>query len=127
MIADGNLIRGTMSEEEERFAWGYGFLLQLGDDLQDIKADKEKKHMTIMSQLAGKYHLDKIVNKLINLTIYVVDNAKCFVCKSPNELKELIKNNCNYMVLFAIIDNKEYFSKEYINEINDYLPFTIEF
>ena len=127
VIADGNLIRGTMSEEEERFAWGYGFLLQLGDDLQDIKADKEKKHMTIMSQLAGKYHLDKIVNKLINLTIYVADNAKCFVCKNPNELKELIKNNCNYMVLFAIIDNKEYFSKEYINEINNYLPFTIEF
>lgn len=127
VIADGNLIRGEMTESEEMFSWGYGFLLQLGDDLQDIKDDLKNNHITIMSQLAGKYYLDTIVNKLINLTIKVVDDAACFVCKNANELKELIKNNCIYMILFAIVDNKEYFTQEYLESIKSYLPFTIEF
>lgn len=127
VIADGNLIRGEMTKNEEMFSCGYGFLLQLGDDLQDIKDDLKNDHITIMSQLAGKYYLDAIVNKLINLTIKVVDDAECFVCKNTNELKELIKNNCIYMILFAIIDNKEYFTQEYLENIKNYLPFTIEF
>lgn len=127
VIADGNLIRGEMTKNEEMFSCGYGFLLQLGDDLQDIKDDLKNDHITIMSQLAGKYYLDAIVNKLINLTIKVVDDAECFVCKNTNELKELIKNNCIYMILFAIIDNKEYFTHEYLENIKNYLPFTIEF
>ncbi len=99
VIADGNLIRGEMTKNEEMFSCGYGFLLQLGDDLQDIKDDLKNDHITIMSQLAGKYYLDAIVNKLINLTIKVVDDAECFVCKNTKELKELIKNNC--IVLYA--------------------------
>lgn len=127
VIVDGNLIRGEMTKSEEMFSWGYGFLLQLGDDLQDIKDDLKNNHTTIMSQLAGKYYLDAIVNKLINLTIKVVDDAECFVCKNANELKELIKNNCIYMILFAIVDNKEYFSQEYLECVKNYLPFTIEF
>ena len=127
VIADGNLIRGEMTKSEELFSYGYGFLLQLGDDLQDIKDDMENNHITIMSQLAGKYELDAVANKLINLTLKVVDDAECFVCKNSTELKELIKNNCIYMVLFAIVDNKEYFSKDYIDNIEVYLPFTLEY
>lgn len=127
VIADGNLIRGCMSENEAKFSYGYGFLLQLGDDLQDIKVDKENNHMTVMSQLTGKYKLDCIVNKLINLTINVVDEAECFICKKHKELKELIKNNCNYMVLFAVVENKEYFSEEYVDKVQKYLPFTLEY
>ena len=127
VIADGNLIRGRMTESEEIFAYGYGFLLQLGDDLQDIKDDMSNNHITLMSQLAGRYYLDSIVNKLINLTIKVVDDAECFVCKNTVELKELIKNNCIYMILFAVVDNKEYFTENYINQISMYLPFTLEY
>ena len=127
VIADGNLIRGRMTKSEEIFAYGYGFLLQLGDDLQDIKDDMSNNHITLMSQLAGKYYLDSIVNKLLNLTIKVVDDAECFVCKNTVELKELIKNNCIYMILFAVVDNKEYFTENYINQISMYLPFTLEY
>lgn len=127
VIADGNLIRGKMSEKEAEFSYGYGFLLQLGDDLQDIKSDKENEHITVMPQLAGLYKLDSIANKLINFTIKVIDDAECFVCKNDTELKNLIKNNCNYMVLFAIVDNKEYFSEKYIETIDEYLPFTLEY
>ncbi|WP_346878237.1 MULTISPECIES: hypothetical protein [unclassified Clostridium] len=127
VIVDGYLINGSLNKEEEIFTYGYGFLLQLCDDLQDVRIDYENKHMTIMSQLAGKYHLDNIVNKLINLTIHVLDDATCFKGENIEDLKKLIKDNCILMIIFAIVMNKNYFSKEYVKEISKYLPFTISY
>jgi len=127
VLADGYLIRGTLTEEEEDFAYGYGFLLQLCDDLQDVKSDLENNHMTVMSQLATKYPLDVMTNKLINLTIDVVDNARCFKDKNSSELRKLIKDNCINMILFAIADNEDYFSKAYIEEISKILPFRMSY
>lgn len=127
VIVDGYLINGSLTRDEEIFTYGYGFLLQLCDDLQDVKVDYENKHMTIMSQLAGKYKLDNIVNKLINLTIHVLDDATCFKGKNINEVKKLIKDNCILMIIFAIVMNKDYFSKEYIKEVSKYLPFTLSY
>ncbi len=127
VIVDGYLIRGELTVEEEIFTYGYGFLLQLCDDLQDVKGDCENNHMTIMSQLAGRYNLDNIVNKLINLTIYVVDEASCFKGENIEELKKLIKDNCLLMIIFAVVMNKGYFSDKYAKEISKYLPFTLSY
>lgn len=127
VLADGYLIRGDLTTDEAIFAYGYGFLLQLCDDLQDVSDDLENNHMTVMSQLAGRYHLDSIATKLINLTINVVDNAQCFVTPNSEDLKDLIKNNCINLVLFAIATNRKYFSKEYIKTIEPFLPFTFRY
>ena len=127
VIADGYLVTGKMDNKEELFSYGYGFLLQLCDDLQDIRVDKENNHITLMSQLAGNYKLDSLANKLINLTENIVNNAECFKCKNSKELKDLIKSNCIYMILFAVVDNKEYFSERYIDNVTEYLPFSLEY
>lgn len=127
VLADAYLINGSLTKEEEFFSYGYGFFLQLCDDLQDIKKDLENSHMTIMAQLAGKYPLDSITNKLINLVYTVVDEAECFKYSKSHELKKLIKDNCIQMILFAIVDNREYYSKEYINTIEKYLPFRLSY
>ncbi|MEG1254942.1 hypothetical protein [Clostridium sp.] len=127
VIVDGYLINGDLTRDEEVFTYGYGFLLQLCDDLQDVKIDYKNQHMTIMSQLAGKYDLDTVVNKLINLTVYVIDEANCFKGENNLELKKLIKDNCLLMIIFAIAMSREYFSKEYVKEISKYLPFTLSY
>jgi len=125
VLVDGYLIRGTLTKEEEEFCLGYGFLLQIADDLQDVKEDLKNKHMTIMSQLAGKYDLDPLSNKLINFTLDFMDNHNCI--KNKNTLKELIKNNCIMLILFSIVLSKEYFSDKYVEKIEGYLPFTIKY
>lgn len=127
VLADGYLIRGSLAKDEEVFAYGYGFFLQLCDDLQDVKTDIENNHMTIMSQLASNYNLDLIASKLINLTLHVIDNAKCFNCSMENELRNLIKCNCINMIMIAIANSKEFFTKEYIKDIEEFLPFTLKY
>ncbi|ADL50909.1 hypothetical protein [Clostridium cellulovorans] len=125
VLADGYLVRGDLNTEEETFAFGYGFILQLCDDLQDIKSDIENNNCTIFSQLAGNYPLDSLVNKLINLIITLLDNAECFAAPDVDGLKTLIKDNCLYLIIFAVTDNRKYFSKDYINFIEEFSPFTL--
>lgn len=125
VLADGYLINGKLSKKEEIFSYGYGFFLQLCDDLQDVKNDKENGHMTLMSQLAGSYNLDKLIKKSINLLEHILGEKEVFNCSNGKEVKELIQENCLLMIVFAIIKNKEYFSKEYVKEANKYLPITL--
>lgn len=127
VVVDGFLTKGKLDNDEIAFCVFYGFLLQLADDLQDVKSDITNNHMTIMSQLAPKYELDKISNKLINFTITVLNNTSCFKGENINELKELIKTNCIMLILFSVILSKEFFSSNYINIIEEYLPFSIKY
>ncbi|WP_195263239.1 hypothetical protein [Clostridium sp. 1001275B_160808_H3] len=127
VLVDGFLTKGKLNKDEISFCIFYGFLLQLADDLQDIKSDINNNHITIMSQLAPKYNLDKIVNKLINFTTLFLEKDSCFKGKNIPELKELIKTNCIMLILFSVVLSKEFFSSEYIKIINEYLPFSIKY
>lgn len=125
VLVDGYLVRGNLTKEEDEFCLGYGFLLQIADDLQDVKEDLKNSHMTIMSQLAGRYDLDPLANKLINFTLDFMDNHNCL--KNKKDLGELIKNNCIMLILFSVVLSKEYFSDKYVKKVEGYLPFTIEY
>lgn len=127
VLVDGFLTKGKLNRDEVEFCIFYGFLLQVADDLQDVKSDIINNHVTIMSQLAPKYNLDKIVNKLINFTVRILEETSSFKGENIYELKELIKTNCIMLILFSVILSKEFFSTEYINIIEQYLPFSIKY
>jgi hypothetical protein len=125
VLVDGYLVNGELTPEELEFCIGYGVLLQLADDLQDVKEDLANNHITVMSQLAGRYKLDSIVNKLMNFTVNVIDDFKKL--ENNKRIKNMIKDNCIMLILFSVVLNKEFFSKEYVKEKEKYLPFTIEY
>lgn len=127
VLVDGFLTKGKLNKDEISFCIFYGFLLQLADDLQDVKIDIANNHTTIMSQLASRYKLDTIANKLINFTLTVLNDSTCFKGRNIMELKELIKINCIMLILFSVILSKEFFSIEYIKSIEQYLPFSIKY
>lgn len=127
VLVDGFLTKGKLNKDEISFCIFYGFLLQLADDLQDVKIDIANNHTTIMSQLASRYKLDTIANKLINFTLTVLNDSTCFKGRNIMELKELIKINCIMLILFSVILSKEFFSIEYIKSIEEYLPFSIKY
>ena len=127
VLVDGFLTKGKINKDEISFCIFYGFMLQLADDLQDVKADIDNSHTTIMSQLAPNYNLDNIVNKLINFTVNLLEEENCFKGENIPELKELIKTNCIMLILFSVILSKEFFSSQYIKIIDEYIPFSIKY
>ncbi|WP_234117801.1 hypothetical protein [Clostridium hydrogenum] len=124
VLADAYIVNGNLTEEEAKFFFGYGILLQICDDLQDAMEDLKNGHMTIISQLATKWPLDHITNALINFTFNLLDNAPPFTCHNIDLLKELIRKNCLQLILFAIAKNKHLYSKKYFKEIQAYFPYT---
>lgn len=128
VLADGYLVAGELSENAIRFLLGYGVVLQLGDDIQDIKSDKLSNSNTIFSILAGKYNLEALTNKLFRF----IDNLVSIDLQSMSfEKKELmtkfIRENSFLLVLYSVCRSKTYFERSYIKEIERYLPVRVKF
>lgn len=125
VLVDGYLISGLMTKEEIEFCIGYGFLLQVSDDLQDIKEDLKFNHETVMTETIKNGTLDKITNKLINFTIELIDGFK--INNKNESVITMIKNDCLMLILFSVVYNADFFSKEYIKEIEKFIPYTISY
>lgn len=120
VLADGYLVRGKLNEDEMNFCFGYGIFLQIIDDLQDIDEDLENNNMTILSQLAKGYPLDKLINKLINFINEFFLNENIYNSKDAMRLKQVIQDSSMIMLFEAISNNKNRFSKDYVKEIESY-------
>jgi hypothetical protein len=127
VLTDAYLAKGELSEAEAAFMYGFGIFLQLTDDAQDAKIDLKNGHMTMFSQTAGKWPLDIITNRLFNFTYNILDSDSCFFAPGMNELKNVIRNNCTFLLFGAIAHNREMYSKSYIERMEKHSPFGFQY
>jgi len=122
VLADGYLVNGTLHEAQSDFCFGFGLFLQLADDIQDVKEDGKNNHMTIFSQIAGRYKLDRLANKLFHFISEIVDTKLDSTRKNEKNLQELITKNCFLLILEAIGKNRDYYSQEYYKALQPFFP-----
>ena len=127
VLTDAYLAKYSLKEAEGAFMFGFGIFLQLVDDAQDAKTDMKNGHMTMFSQTAEKWPLDNITNRLFNFTYGVLDTDDCFSGSEKEEIKDVIKKNCTFLLLGAIAHNRGMYSKSYIEEIEKYCPFSFHY
>lgn len=65
VLADGFLVKGSLTAAEMTFAFLYGSFLQLVDDLQDARADLEEGHQTLFSNQLPGQALDESIRQLL--------------------------------------------------------------
>ena len=113
----------SVTEAEMIFYLCFGLILQLADDLQDIAEDKKNHSQTLMSYAKTKDQLEHTVNRLFHFT------HTCIANFSPRntQLHTFTLQNCELMLLAAIAKNAKYFSKVYLEKIEQHLPFSISF
>jgi len=127
VLAQGYLEAGNLSKAEGDFFFGYGVLLQLLDDLQDLRDDREAKRMTIFSQTAGIWPLDGMTSRLYRFIERVLESAERFSDPRFDILKGLIKRNCTFLMLRAIAEHHEWYSAGYVQEMETYSPLRFAF
>jgi hypothetical protein len=67
VLADACLVRGTLNAAEREFAFLWGVMLQLGDDLQDVEEDLKRGSDTLFTRAArAGMPLDALVEQLLN-------------------------------------------------------------
>jgi len=127
VLADACLAHGQLSEEESRFSFEWGVLLQLGDDLQDVREDMRRGSLTLFTQAIAKGEaLDCLVNQLLNFSERV--GAQMDRLPHGTEMfKQLLRMSWRSLIVKAVADAHEFFSAEFLDEIEESSPFRFAF
>lgn len=127
VLAHGYLVNGNLRKDEADFMFGYGVFLQFLDDLQDARSDSSENHMTIFSQSAGTWPLDRLTNRLRRYMARVLESTAYFSDPRTGILTELIEKNCVFLILQAVAQNHEFFSADYVRKLEACSPFRFSY
>jgi hypothetical protein len=127
VLADACLVRGWLEEQESRFSFDWGVLLQLGDDLQDVREDLRRGSVTLFTRAVVQgQSLDSLVTQLLNFTRRVADDIDRFPSGSA-ALKKLLRVSWNSLVRMAVVDSHEFFTAGFLSELERSSPFGFGF
>jgi len=121
VLADAYLAAGALTESEIRFAFEWGVLLQLGDDLQDLQQDLDRGSLTLITQEAGRQPLDALTNRILNFADVVMarlDNLA--TCR--DQVKELLKRSSRWLLVRAAAQAGKFYTGKYLSELETYSP-----
>jgi len=126
VLADAYLVAGQLGEREADFMFGYGVLLQLMDDLQDVQNDLANGHATLFAWQAGA-RLDAVTAKFWSFAQAVLWSSGCFQMPKFHPIKALIEESCKLLVLQAVARNHGCYSSSFTTELETCSPFSFTF
>jgi hypothetical protein len=127
VLADACLAHGWLSEEESRFSFEWGVLLQLGDDLQDVREDLRRGSVTLFSRAALLNRpLDPLVIQLLNFS----EKVGARMDHLPNgsqKFKKLLRMSWRSLIIGAVANSHQFFSPAFIEHAERWSPFRFAF
>lgn len=120
--ADAALVAGELDEGALRFAVGYGFALQLLDDLQDARSDRAAGHRTLFSMAMARGPLDAEVSRLFRFLTVVVEEEPRFAAPSLAGVRDLIRRNCTALLVGAVAHDPELCSRRFTRRLQRRWP-----
>ena len=131
VLIDRFLVKKEITKEDLIFYFEFGFFLQLADDLQDIGEDSRAGHQTILTVDSPHDHStvdlcherEKIVNKMLHFIHHIVKHYQA----ENDTFKNFILSNCYQLVYSSVIGSREFFSNEYLGNLEKYFPVTAPF
>jgi hypothetical protein len=127
VLADACLAQPWLHEDEIRFAFDWGVLLQLGDDLQDVREDLARGSVTLFTLAAGQGKpLDELVVQLLRFSAQIADRMDSLPHGSRG-LKELLRMSWRSLILMAVAQEPLFFSRTFLAELEACSTFRFEF
>lgn len=126
VLADGYLVAGDMTLQQEQALFGYGVYLQLLDDIQDVKEDSVA-HTKTMFSYVGKYNLGEYVNQTIHFGRAALEEMKCFSGAVNGDFLDLMNRSIETMIIESVGINNTWYTEGYLAELEKYSPLHFEF
>jgi hypothetical protein len=127
VLADAYLAGGSVTGDQARFAFDWGVLLQLADDLQDVRADRERGLLTLFSQASERGPLDEVTNRTLQFARKVMAQLDAFQAPGTEALKDLIQSSSYSLLIRSAGEAGESYSKPYLARIESRSPFRFAF
>jgi hypothetical protein len=127
VLADACLAQPWLTEEEIRFSFEWGVLLQLGDDLQDVRDDLGRGSVTLFTRAAAQGKpLDDLVLQLLHFGQQIADQMDRLPHGSPS-LKHLLRMSWRSLILMAVANTPSFFSSPFLDELEAFSAFRFNF
>jgi hypothetical protein len=127
VLADGYLAAGSLTAGEARFIFLWGVVLQLGDDLQDVRDDHAGGILTLFSQAAGKEPLDSVTSRTFQFGERVMSLLEGVGVAESGTLKELMRRSSRSFLLRCAGEAGEFYTPEYLARIEGCSPYRFSF
>jgi len=125
VLADGYLAAGLLTPEQAEFAFGWGVLLQLADDLQDVREDLAAGTATLFN--ASRAPLDAVTNRVFEFGEQVFAGLDTFRTPGVEPLKHLIRRSAAILLTTAAGAAQELHTRAYIQNLERHSPFRFGF
>jgi hypothetical protein len=127
VLADACLVQPWLSTEEIRFSFDWGVLLQLVDDLQDVREDLRRGSVTLFTQaIAEGKPLDSLVLQLLHFSQCIADRMDCMPNGTP-VLKNLLRMSWRSLILMAVADVHSFCSPAFLAGLEPCSSFRFKF
>jgi hypothetical protein len=132
VLADAYLVAGSLSPDEAQFAFDWGVLLQLADDLQDLQRDLREGILTIFTQAAARAPLDNLTTHTLNFGHRVMrqvdrmppnHSALNGAAAKHKSLKEMIRMSCSLLLIWSAGESAKLYTSRYLAELETHSPF----
>jgi len=127
VLADGYLINGTLSPEEEYFMYGFGVYLQFIDDLQDVDSDSKEGVSTLFTQAAQMGKLESHWQKCLEFGKKLYGQLGCFNHSDFKTFEGLMDKSTRFMLIESVGKNSAYYRDEFIRNTEQYSPIHFEY
>ena len=121
VLADGYLVAGKLTREQEQALFGYGIYLQLLDDIQDIKEDADAFTKTMFSCLPDN-NLGEFVNKTIHFGRTALEEMRCFKGRQNIDFLDLMNRSIETMIIESVGLNNSWYNNSYLDELEQFSP-----
>ncbi len=126
VLADGYLVAGKLTKQQEQALFGYGIYLQLLDDIQDMKEDADANTNTMCTSL-GQNNLGEFVNRTVHFGRSALEEMKCFKASNVDVFLNLMNRSIETMAIESVGINEKGFTKQYLNKMEQFSPLHFNF
>jgi hypothetical protein len=117
VLADACLAQPWLTPEECQFSFEWGVLLQLGDDLQDVREDLQRGSLTLFTRAVAQGEpLDSLVTQLLHFSRHVASRMDRLE-NSASVLKDLLRMSWRTLIVMAVAENHTFFSPAFLAEL----------
>jgi hypothetical protein len=127
VLADACLAQPSLNSDEIRLAFEWGVLLQLGDDLQDVREDLRRGSVTLFTRaIAQGKPLDSLVRQLLHFSKQISDRMDGMP-GGTSSMKSLLRMSWRSLILMAVADVQSYCSPAFLAELEPCSSFRFNF
>lgn len=122
VLADGYLVAGDLTPQQQEFVFFYGTFTQLVDDLEDVERDISAGLMTIYALTAHHWPLDRLASRTFHYGIKFLDCLDGFEGDYLSPLKEVIRLGLFPVLSLSAGSLGRYYTRSYLKHLQAHFP-----